>query len=345
MKSKNLNYINNEGKFEIVSNDGKDSKNYSIKDFIKSKQGSLKTEDMDNHRGHRILIVKSENVNDEDVYPVKSQVIENNNGVTHSIIYLLTKEEVENLTKPKKQRPQIVQDLEQHFPITKPIIYKLDSKEEESHKMERDSTQERKLKITTLQEIDVFKRSLVVNDKIQGLKKQQTIPQTIQFFNNGNQILITDKHPKFKEIKEKEIEAQKAKEQRSDVKINMLYIYFLQKNITDLKTKSKITKEEEDVLEEKMSKVIGVQATLELYKEYKKLKESLKDSEYSYELFEKALIENNNLSKIKQSIKPTIKLLEEYFKNDIEKIYDKMDNLVIPEALNKIKTSTLKQGK
>jgi hypothetical protein len=300
---------------------------------------------MDNHRGHRILIVKSENVNDEDVYPVKSQVIENNNGVTHSIIYLLTKEEVENLTKPKKQRPQIVQDLEQHFPITKPIIYKLDSKEEESHKMERDSTQEIKLKTKILQEIDFFKRSLVVNDKIQGLKKQQTIPQTIQFFNNGNQILITDKHPKFKEILLKEKEAQKAKEQRSDVKINMLYIYFLQKNITDLKTKSKITKEEEDVLEEKMSKVIGVQATLELYKEYKKLKESLKDSEYSYELFKNALIENKKLSEIKQSIKPTINLLEEYFKNISDNIYNEMDNIVRQKVRNTKKKSTLKQGK
>ena len=345
MKSKNLNYINNEGKFEIVSNDGKDSKNYSIKDFIKSKQGSLKTEDMDNHRGHRILIVKSENVNDEDVYPVKSQVIENNNGVSHSIIYLLTKEEVENLTKPKKQRPQIVQDLEQHFPITKPIIYKLDSKEEESHKMERDSTQTSELKAKILEVIDIFERSLVVNDNIQGLKNQQTRPQTIHFFNNGNQILITDKHPEFEEIIKKEKEAQKAEEQRSDVKMNMLYIYFLQKNITDLKTKSKITKEEEDVLEEKMSKVIGVQATLELYKEYKKLKESLKDSEYSYELFKNALIENKKLSEIKQSIKPTINLLEEYFKNISDNIYNEMDNIVRQKVRNTKKKSTLKQGK
>jgi len=345
MKSKNLNYINNEGKFEIVSNDGKDSKNYSIKDFIKSKQGSLKTEDMDNHRGHRILIVKNENVNDEDVYPVKSQVIENNNGVTHSIIYLLTKEEVENLTKPKKQRPQIVKDLEQHFPITKPIIYKLDSEEENSHKMERDSTQTSELKAKILEVIDIFERSLVVNDNIQGLKNQQTRPQTIHFFNNGNQILITDKHPEFEEIIKKEKEAQKAEEQRSDVKMNMLYIYFLQKNITDLKTKSKITKEEEDVLEEKMSKVIGVQATLELYKEYKKLKESLKDSEYSYELFKNALIENKKLSEIKQSIKPTINLLEEYFKNISDNIYNEMDNIVRQKVRNKIKTSTLKQGK
>ena len=345
MKSKNLNYINNEGKFEIVSNDGKDSKNYSIKDFIKSKQGSLKTEDMDNHRGHRILIVKSENVNDEDVYPVKSQVIENNNGVTHSIIYLLTKEEVENLTKPKKQRPQIVKDLEQHFPITKPIIYKLDSEEENSHKMERDSTQTSELKAKILEVIDIFERSLVVNDNIQGLKNQQTRPQTIHFFNNGNQILITDKHPEFEEIIKKEKEAQKAEEQRSDVKMNMLYIYFLQKNITDLKTKSKITKEEEDVLEEKMSKVIGVQATLELYKEYKKLKESLKDSEYSYELFKNALIENKKLSEIKQSIKPTINLLEEYFKNISDNIYNEMDNIVRQKVRNTKKKSTLKQGK
>ena len=345
MKSKNINYINNEGRFEIVSNDGKDSKNYSIKDFIKSKQGSLKTEDMDNHRGHRILIVKSENVNDEDVYPVKSQVIENNNGVSHSIIYLLTKEEVENLTKPKKQRPQIVQDLEQHFPITKPIIYKLDSEEENSHKMERDSTQTSELKAKILEVIDIFERSLVVNDNIQGLKNQQTRPQTIHFFNNGNQILITDKHPEFEEIIKKEKEAQKAEEQRSDVKMNMLYIYFLQKNITDLKTKSKITKEEEDVLEEKMSKVIGVQATLELYKEYKKLKESLKDSEYSYELFKNALIENKKLSEIKQSIKPTINLLEEYFKNISDNIYNEMDNIVRQKVRNTKKKSTLKQGK
>jgi len=345
MKSKNINYINNEGRFEIVSNDGKDSKNYSIKDFIKSKQGSLKTEDMDNHRGHRILIVKSENVNDEDVYPVKSQVIENNNGVSHSIIYLLTKEEVENLTKPKKQRPQIVKDLEQHFPITKPIIYKLDSEEENSHKMERDSTQTSELKAKILEVIDIFERSLVVNDNIQGLKNQQTRPQTIHFFNNGNQILITDKHPEFEEIIKKEKEAQKAEEQRSDVKMNMLYIYFLQKNITDLKTKSKITKEEEDVLEEKMSKVIGVQATLELYKEYKKLKESLKDSEYSYELFKNALIENKKLSEIKQSIKPTINLLEEYFKNISDNIYNEMDNIVRQKVRNTKKKSTLKQGK
>jgi hypothetical protein len=300
---------------------------------------------MDNHRGHRILIVKSENVNDEDVYPVKSQVIENNNGVSHSIIYLLTKEEVENLTKPKKQRPQIVKDLEQHFPITKPIIYKLDSEEENSHKMERDSTQTSELKAKILEVIDIFERSLVVNDNIQGLKNQQTRPQTIHFFNNGNQILITDKHPEFEEIIKKEKEAQKAEEQRSDVKMNMLYIYFLQKNITDLKTKSKITKEEEDVLEEKMSKVIGVQATLELYKEYKKLKESLKDSEYSYELFKNALIENKKLSEIKQSIKPTINLLEEYFKNVIKNIYNEMDNIVRQKVRNTKKKSTLKQGK
>jgi hypothetical protein len=221
----------------------------------------------------------------------------------------------------------------------------LDSEEENSHKMERDSTQTSELKAKILEVIDIFERSLVVNDNIQGLKNQQTRPQTIHFFNNGNQILITDKHPEFEEIIKKEKEAQKAEEQRSDVKMNMLYIYFLQKNITDLKTKSKITKEEEDVLEEKMSKVIGVQATLELYKEYKKLKESLKDSEYSYELFKNALIENKKLSEIKQSIKPTINLLEEYFKNISDNIYNEMDNIVRQKVRNTKKKSTLKQGK